>query len=99
MGRGSFYLMMDHVISVNGRMIWPMASESWCMIVETCICFDFILSYEGEWKKGKANGTGTYTTSNVTYEGEWLADKQHGLGKEIWRAGDVYEGDFLFGMK
>lgn len=76
-----------------------MDTESCCMIVETCIYFDFIISYEGEWKKGKAYGTGTYTTSNVTYEGEWLADKQHGLGKETWRGGDVYEGDFMFGMK
>ena len=60
---------------------------------------NFMLSYEGQWNKGKAHGTGTYTTLDVTYMGEWLADKQHGWGKETWRGGDVYEGEFMFGQK
>jgi hypothetical protein len=45
--------------------------------------------YDGQWAKGKKNGTGTYWNGKdqSKYTGEWKDDLQEGQGKEefqVW---------------
>jgi hypothetical protein len=55
-------------------------------------------TYEGEVKKGKANGVGIFTFSDgSTYEGKVKKNKIHGKGKYTDSNGNVYEGKFRFG--
>ena len=55
-------------------------------------------TYEGEVKKGKANGVGVFTFSDgSTYEGKVKNNKIHGKGKYIDAQGKVYEGKFSYG--
>jgi hypothetical protein len=55
-------------------------------------------TYEGEVKKGKANGVGIFTFSDgSTYEGKVKNNKIHGDGKYIDAQGKVYEGKFKYG--
>ena len=55
-------------------------------------------TYEGEVKKGKAHGTGTFTFSDgSTYEGKVSHNRIHGIGKYIDAQGKVYEGKFKYG--
>jgi hypothetical protein len=55
-------------------------------------------TYEGEVKKGKAHGTGTFTFSDgSTYEGKVSKNRIHGIGKYIDVHGKVYEGKFRYG--
>ncbi len=45
--------------------------------------------YEGEWKNNKADGYGTFTTTDgQKYTGDWVGDRKHGKGKEVWPDGD-----------
>jgi len=55
-------------------------------------------TYEGEVKKGKAHGTGTFTFSDgSSYEGKVSKNRIHGVGKYIDAQGKVYEGKFRYG--
>ena len=55
-------------------------------------------TYEGEVKKGKANGVGVFTFSDgSTYEGKVKSNKIHGKGKYTDAQGKVYEGKFSYG--
>jgi hypothetical protein len=55
-------------------------------------------TYEGEVKKGKANGVGVFTFSDgSTYEGKVKSNKIHGKGKYTDAQGKVYEGKFKYG--
>ena len=55
-------------------------------------------TYEGEVKKGKANGVGVFTFSDgSTYKGKVKKNKIHGKGKYTDSNGNVYEGKFRFG--
>jgi hypothetical protein len=55
-------------------------------------------TYEGEVKKGKANGVGVFTFSDgSTYEGKVKRNKIHGKGKYTDAQGKVYEGKFSYG--
>ena len=55
-------------------------------------------SYEGEVKKGKANGTGVFTfLDGSKYEGKVSKNRIHGKGKYIDVNGIVYEGKFSYG--
>lgn len=49
--------------------------------------------YEGEWKKGKANGRGKFSwPSGATYEGEFKSGRMDGYGTFIGVDGDTYRG-------
>lgn len=54
--------------------------------------------YVGEFKDGKWNGEGTFTTSMGTYVGGWKDNNKDGLGTLTWVsgefAGDKYVGEF-----
>ena len=55
-------------------------------------------TYEGEVKKGKANGVGVFTFADgSTYEGKVKKNKIHGKGKYTNSQGKVYEGKFKYG--
>ena len=54
--------------------------------------------YDGEWRDGDKNGTGTMTwTDGDCYVGQFLEGTMHGKGKFTWSNGDVYEGDWVGG--
>ena len=55
-------------------------------------------SYEGEVKKGKANGTGVFTfLDGSKYEGKVSKNRIHGKGKYTDSQGKVFEGKFKYG--
>lgn len=54
--------------------------------------------YEGDCKKGLADGQGTATGTD-TYVGEFKKGLPEGTGKYTWSNGDVYEGEFKKGKK
>ena len=55
-------------------------------------------TYEGEVKKGKADGIGVFTFSDgSTYEGKVSKNRIHGKGKYTDAQGKVYEGKFRSG--
>ena len=55
-------------------------------------------TYEGEVKKGKANGIGIFTFADGSkYEGEVKKNKIKGMGKYTDSQGNVYEGKFKNG--
>ena len=55
-------------------------------------------TYEGEVKKGKADGVGIFTFSDgSTYEGKVSKNRIHGKGKYTDAQGKVYEGKFRYG--
>ena len=55
-------------------------------------------TYEGDVKKGKANGKGIFTFSDgSTYEGKVKKNKIHGKGIYTDAAGKTYEGTFKYG--
>ena len=55
-------------------------------------------TYEGEVKKGKAQGVGVFTFEDgSTYEGKVKKNKIHGKGKYTNAQGKVYEGKFVYG--
>lgn len=55
-------------------------------------------SYEGDCKKGLAEGTGTAKGVDV-YAGEFKKGYPDGLGRYIWSNGDYYSGDFSKGFR
>jgi hypothetical protein len=54
-------------------------------------------SYDGECKKGMAEGIGT-AIGEDTYVGEFKKGLPHGQGRYIWSDGNYYSGDFRKGM-
>lgn len=61
-------------------------------------------TYEGDCKKGLANGKGYATGVNDkggmnTYDGKFKNGLPHGEGKFTWANGDTYEGDWKDGMR
>ena len=55
-------------------------------------------TYEGEVKKGKADGIGVFTFSDgSTYEGKVSKNRIHGKGKYTDSQGKTYEGKFRYG--
>ncbi len=55
-------------------------------------------AYEGDCKKGLANGTGKASGTD-TYEGSFKKGLPDGQGTYIWANGDVYVGEFKKGVK
>jgi hypothetical protein len=54
--------------------------------------------YEGECKKGKADGMGK-AVGEDTYEGMFKAGYPDGKGKYTWKNGDWFEGEWIKGNK
>jgi hypothetical protein len=53
------------------------------------------VTYLGELRNGKANGTGFgHWTSGSHYEGEWKDNLRHGKGVFVWADGEKYEGEY-----
>lgn len=50
---------------------------------------------------GKRHGTGveTYYSMKGRYTGEWVNGTKEGKGTEIYKNGDVYEGQFKSNLK
>lgn len=56
--------------------------------------------YEGEFHKGKPNGSGVYTYFvNGRYEGDWVDGKYDGYGIESWARGSRYRGQYRQGLR
>ncbi|GMH22426.1 hypothetical protein Nepgr_024269 [Nepenthes gracilis] len=56
--------------------------------------------YEGEFHKGKCNGSGVYTYyENGRYEGDWIDGKYDGYGIESWGKGSKYRGQYRQGLR
>ena len=56
--------------------------------------------YEGEWKRGIANGVGTYTYANGDfYKGQFLNGNFNGEGTLTFADGEIYKGQWLNGKK
>lgn len=55
-------------------------------------------TYEGDCKKGLANGTGKATGID-TYEGEFKKGLPHGTGTYTWENGNVFKGEWSKGVK
>ena len=53
--------------------------------------------YEGDWKRGKKHGQGTYYFSGGDkYVGEWKDGKKHGQGAYFFSEGDRFEGNWEY---
>lgn len=56
--------------------------------------------YEGEFHKGKSNGSGVYNYFvNGRYEGDWIDAKYDGYGIESWARGSRYKGQYRQGSR
>ncbi|XP_021760530.1 uncharacterized protein LOC110725345 [Chenopodium quinoa] len=56
--------------------------------------------YEGEFHKGKSNGSGVYNYFvNGRYEGDWVDGKYDGYGIESWARGSRYRGQYRGGLR
>ncbi|KAE8724186.1 Detected protein of confused Function [Hibiscus syriacus] len=56
--------------------------------------------YEGEFHKGKCNGSGVYNYSlNGSYEGDWVEGRYDGYGVESWSRGSRYRGQYRQGLR
>lgn len=56
--------------------------------------------YEGEFYKGKCNGSGVYNFFvKGRYEGDWVDGKYDGYGIESWAKGSRYRGQYKQGMR
>ncbi|KAE9446465.1 hypothetical protein C3L33_21641, partial [Rhododendron williamsianum] len=56
--------------------------------------------YEGEFHKGKCNGSGVYNYFvNGRYEGDWIDGKYDGCGIESWARGSRYRGQYRQGLR
>ncbi|KAK1384355.1 MORN repeat-containing protein 1-like [Heracleum sosnowskyi] len=56
--------------------------------------------YEGEFYKGKCNGSGVYNYFvNGRYEGDWIDGKYDGYGIESWARGSRYKGQYRHGSR
>ncbi|KAK2983709.1 hypothetical protein RJ640_002236 [Escallonia rubra] len=56
--------------------------------------------YEGEFHKGKCNGSGVYNYFvNGRYEGDWIDGRYDGNGIESWSRGSRYRGQYRQGLR
>ncbi|XP_022863128.1 uncharacterized protein LOC111383299 [Olea europaea var. sylvestris] len=56
--------------------------------------------YEGEYHKGKCNGSGVYYYyMSGRYEGDWVDGKYDGYGVETWARGSRYRGQYRQGLR
>ncbi|XP_060198057.1 uncharacterized protein LOC132627025 [Lycium barbarum] len=56
--------------------------------------------YEGEYHKGRCNGSGVYNYFvNGRYEGDWIDGKYDGYGIESWARGSKYRGQYRQGLR
>ncbi|KAL0432198.1 UNVERIFIED_CONTAM: hypothetical protein Slati_2554100 [Sesamum latifolium] len=56
--------------------------------------------YEGEFHKGKCNGSGVYNYMvNGRYEGDWVDGRYDGYGIESWARGSRYRGQYRQGLR
>lgn len=56
--------------------------------------------YEGEFHKGRCNGSGVYTFFvNSRYEGDWIDGRYDGYGVESWAKGSKYRGQYRQGLR
>ncbi|KAL6522199.1 hypothetical protein OROMI_032076 [Orobanche minor] len=56
--------------------------------------------YEGEFHKGRCNGSGVYNyIVNGRYEGDWVDGKYDGYGIESWARGSRYKGQYKQGLR
>ncbi|XP_010534147.1 PREDICTED: uncharacterized protein LOC104809769 [Tarenaya hassleriana] len=56
--------------------------------------------YEGEFHKGKCNGSGVYYYFvNGRYEGDWIDGRYDGYGIESWARGSRYKGQYRQGLR
>lgn len=56
--------------------------------------------YEGEFHKGKCNGSGVYNYfANGRYEGDWIDGRYDGYGIESWARGSRYRGQYRQGLR
>ncbi|KAH6759230.1 histone H3 K4-specific methyltransferase SET7/9 family protein [Perilla frutescens var. frutescens] len=56
--------------------------------------------YEGEFHKGRCNGSGVYNYFvNGRYEGDWIDGRYDGYGIESWSRGSRYRGQYRQGLR
>ncbi|CAI9765124.1 unnamed protein product [Fraxinus pennsylvanica] len=56
--------------------------------------------YEGEYHKGRCNGSGVYYYyMSGRYEGDWVDGKYDGYGVETWARGSRYRGQYRQGLR
>ncbi|KAF8405741.1 hypothetical protein HHK36_007818 [Tetracentron sinense] len=56
--------------------------------------------YEGEFHRGKCNGSGVYNYFvNGRYEGDWIDGRYDGYGIESWARGSRYRGQYRQGLR
>ncbi|KAA8538504.1 hypothetical protein F0562_028125 [Nyssa sinensis] len=56
--------------------------------------------YEGEFHKGRCNGSGVYSYFvNGRYEGDWIDGRYDGYGIESWARGSRYRGRYRQGLR
>ncbi|KAG6504427.1 hypothetical protein ZIOFF_036760 [Zingiber officinale] len=56
--------------------------------------------YEGEFHKGRCNGSGVYNFfGKGRYEGDWVDGKYDGYGTESWARGSRYRGHYRQGLR
>ncbi|CAL5387040.1 unnamed protein product [Camellia sinensis] len=56
--------------------------------------------YEGEFHKGRCNGSGVYNYFvNGRYEGDWVDGRHDGYGIESWARGSRYRGQYRQGLR
>uniref|UniRef100_A0A1J3DE38 Phosphatidylinositol 4-phosphate 5-kinase 1 n=1 Tax=Noccaea caerulescens TaxID=107243 RepID=A0A1J3DE38_NOCCA len=56
--------------------------------------------YEGEFHRGRCNGSGVYYYFvNGRYEGDWINGRYDGYGIECWSKGSKYKGQYKQGLR
>ncbi|XP_072977908.1 uncharacterized protein [Typha angustifolia] len=56
--------------------------------------------YEGEFHRGRSNGSGVYNFfAKGKYEGDWVDGKYDGYGIESWARGSRYRGQYRQGLR
>ncbi|XP_031390530.1 radial spoke head 10 homolog B [Punica granatum] len=57
--------------------------------------------YEGEFYRGRCNGSGVYSyyLASGRYEGDWVEGKYNGYGIESWARGSKYRGQYRQGLR
>ncbi|XP_010544551.1 PREDICTED: phosphatidylinositol 4-phosphate 5-kinase 5-like [Tarenaya hassleriana] len=70
------------------------------VVREAVECYSNGDFYEGEFHKGKCNGSGVYYYFvNGKYEGDWVDGRYDGYGIESWAKGSKYKGQYRQGSR
>ncbi len=75
-------------------LTYPEANDPQCKVLVEQISG----SYDGDCKKGLAEGSGTARGTDV-YTGEFKKGYPDGMGRYIWKNGNYYSGDFEKGKR